>query len=291
MHLQLQDRLKLLLWKIAAEAIPVKAPSFLSLGSLSDTTTLCPFCQEHAESILHVFHGCQLARALWSLSAWPLAISRFSFACPADWIRFILHAGVELGFRPSSLPSFILNAALILDVLWFPRNKAVHEGKPVVLNELKESLSHRFSDYFHAWSSRCATFSDTWTPPDLGCLKINFEVAVCQERLYTAVSVRDSSSSLCTVYMERIRAVDPLVGEATAAIRAVEIALSEQWSRVIFESDSKLLCADVSQPIHSPCWKIEDLVLTIHYAFKSQSAWALHWVPRRLNQQAHLLAQ
>lgn len=70
--------------------------------------------------------------------------------------------------------------------------------------------------------------------------------------------------------------MDPLVGEVVAAVRAVELALSKQLSHVIFESDSKVLCSDVSQPLLLMCWKIADLVTSICNAFKGQSAWTIH---------------
>lgn len=68
--------------------------------------------------------------------------------------------------------------------------------------------------------------------------------------------------------MERIRAMDPSLGEAVAAARAVELAVSEGWNSVIFESDSRLLCLDISHPFRVPCWKIEELVSSIHAAFE-----------------------
>ena len=121
-------------------------------------------------------------------------------------------------------------------------------------------------------------------------MKINFDVAIRQEGSYIAVSCRDSSSFLCTAYMERIQAVDPFMGETMAAVRAVELALEKRWTHVLFESDSMLLCDDLASEL-PPCWKVEAMISSLQQSFKAQSAWALHWVPRRLNQQAHLLAQ
>lgn len=45
-------------------------------------------------------------------------------------------------------------------------------------------------------------------------------------------------------------ATDSLVGEALVAVRAVELALENNWPRVIFESDSQLLCSE-NHPIHN----------------------------------------
>lgn len=77
--------------------------------------------------------------------------------------------------------------------------------------------------------------------------------------------------------MEQIQAMDLLVGKAMATIRAVEVALQQCWTRVIFKSNSKLFCDDPEQL--PPCWKIDDLVLSLIRTFKAQSAWALHLVP------------
>lgn len=43
---------------------------------------------------------------------------------------------------------------------------------------------------------------------------------------YIAVSVRDSSSSLCMVYMKRLNAMDPSFGEAHALVEAFSLARS-----------------------------------------------------------------
>lgn len=85
--------------------------------------------------------------------------------------------------------------------------------------------------------------------------------------------------------------MDPIVGETLACVRAVEVALLKNWTNVIFETDSILLEMDLGNPHLPPRWKVEDMVLSLCQLFKAQSAWSLHWVPRRLNQQAYLLAQ
>lgn len=122
-------------------------------------------------------------------------------------------------------------------------------------------------------------------------MKINFDVAIRQSGSYITVSCRDSSSFLYTVYTERIRAMDPLLGETMAIVHAIEIALLKNWPCVIFETDSKLLFQDITNLLMPPCWKIEDLVHSIRKEFKAQATWSIHWVPRRLNQQAHILAE
>lgn len=52
-----------------------------------------------------------------------------------------------LGFRSSSLPFLILHAALLCNTLWFSRNKAIHVGHLVDLNELRPSLDSRYAEH------------------------------------------------------------------------------------------------------------------------------------------------
>lgn len=76
--------------------------------------------------------------------------------------------------------------------------------------------------------------------------------------------------------MKRIRAMDPLLAGAMASSRAVEVALIRNWKHVVFDTDSKFLGSDIVNSLVTPCWKIEDLVLSIRKGFKAQTAWSLH---------------
>ncbi|KAB1210011.1 hypothetical protein CJ030_MR6G023560 [Morella rubra] len=75
-------------------------------------------------------------------------------------------------------------------------------------------------------------------PPNPGWMKIIFDVVVHHNGSYITISCRDSSSSLCTAYMERIMVMDPLMGESWVAARVVELACQHGWGKVIFETNS-----------------------------------------------------
>lgn len=80
-----------------------------------------------------------------------------------------------------------------------------------------------------------------WTLLQPGWLKLNADVTICSSGSYIAVSVRDSCSSLCIAYIERLGTIDLLVGEAFALAEAATLAKQRNWSHVIFESDSLVL--------------------------------------------------
>lgn len=128
-RLPLQDRLKLLLWKIAAETIPVRAPSFHSLNDNPSFEVYCVGCGQQLETIMHVFHGCTVTRFLWSTSPWSLDISCIPVSSLANWIHVLLNAETTLGISSRSFPSFILRAALTMDVVWFLEIKLSMRGR------------------------------------------------------------------------------------------------------------------------------------------------------------------
>lgn len=179
-RLPLQDGLKLLLWKITIEAIPVRAPAF-RLNEYSDSSQLiCVGCGQHNETVLHVFHGCTLANLLWSTSIWGLHISRIPDTYLTKWIHILLNAETLLGIRPLSFQSFILHTALLMDVLWFSRNKAIHDGVQIIASDLQNSLSLRFSDHSVSWLLQVSRPAICWIPPEPDQMKIKFDVAIRQ---------------------------------------------------------------------------------------------------------------
>lgn len=123
-------------------------------------------------------------------------ISRIPAASSADWVNSILNTDSVLGLRPSSVPLFILHAALLCDNLWLARNKATHENHTVDIAELRSSLGFRCAEPSLAWASCANCLSATWLPPKPGWMKINFDVAIRHNGSYITISCRDSSNSL-----------------------------------------------------------------------------------------------
>lgn len=60
---------------------------------------------------------------------------------------------------------------------------------------------------------------------------------------------------------------------------------------MIFETVSKLLLDDLLLVDQPPYWKISDVIPPLRKEFSDHPSWSINWVPRKLNHQAHLLAQ
>lgn len=122
------------------------------------------------------------------------------------------------------MQAFILNAALVMDGLWLARNLLVHQQKPIIFEDIIARIWRRYVEHSHAWMEAECFASKKWVPPPCGWLKVNMDVAIRQNGSYIAIFVRDSYSSLCLVYIERLVAMDPIVREAFVLAEAVSLA-------------------------------------------------------------------
>jgi hypothetical protein len=118
---QLHQRLKMLLWRIAASVLPTSDSLIRFLPNLEISS---PFCNVCDESIIHLFWECSLARAIWfGLSG--ICTDHFQPACGVDLVEVIVFPCADL-VDALDMDSFILKGALILDLLWKARNNKVH---------------------------------------------------------------------------------------------------------------------------------------------------------------------
>ena len=103
--LQLNDRLKLFLWKIAWDIIPTKSRlnHFLNL---SPSDLLCPFCKFEVDFVSHIFFRCFFSRVAWKTFFWPLDSLVWDNLSPSQWIEGILFPTLLLVFPWLSLTYF-----------------------------------------------------------------------------------------------------------------------------------------------------------------------------------------
>ncbi len=69
--LKLNERVKMLIWRIGSNIIPTKKNMTQRLG---DIDLRCPFCNEEEESTIHLFCKCLVSRSL-----------RYSLKCPLSY--------------------------------------------------------------------------------------------------------------------------------------------------------------------------------------------------------------
>jgi hypothetical protein len=124
--LNLNNRLKLFLWKMVWNIIPTKFRISQTINSIIQDTS-CSLCSSSVDSILHFFFYCPIARVVWRQSFWLMD----SLALPVHniiyWLLIILNP-VAIGIPQTNSHMFQIFAAVAYDQLWFSRNKAHHDN-------------------------------------------------------------------------------------------------------------------------------------------------------------------
>jgi hypothetical protein len=159
--LNLNDRLRLFLWKIAWNILPTKE-RLGQLFPISDTH--CPLCKVAADSLKHLFFDCFYAQVVWRLSFWPLDSTAFHFSSMEAWIAAIISLEHSLGIPLRDQHKFQIFASVACDILWLYRNKALHEK--------------------------------AWTTPPPNWVKINFDTTIRDSFSAQTVICRDSQGQV-----------------------------------------------------------------------------------------------
>lgn len=93
-------------------------------------------------------------------------------------------------------------------------------------------------------------------------MKLNSDIAVCPNESFIAILAKNFLSSLYIAYMERLAAINPLIGEACALAVAMDFAWAKKRAKIEFECDSLVLCKEhLSSSL--PSWCIASLVESI----------------------------
>jgi hypothetical protein len=175
--LKLNARLKLFLWKIAWNILPTKEILNLILP-ITDSEMLCPLCKSEAYSLSHLFFSCCFARIAWRSFFWPLDSTAWSSLGLTEWIKGIINPHPYLGIPKQESHLFQIYAAILCDLLWFSRNKALHEGIIPDITSLAASIKKIAIAHHAAWSSKTSKVDEVWTLPVKGSFKINFDAAI-----------------------------------------------------------------------------------------------------------------
>jgi hypothetical protein len=185
--LNLNDRLKLFLWKIAWDIVPSKS-RLNSVFPIPQDDLVCPLCNVEEDSLSHLFFRCFFVRISWRLSPWTLDSLKWSALSLADWIKGILTPSSSFGINYVDSHFFQVFAAVLCDMLWFYRNQAVHKGVIPAVSTIAANIKRVALEHFTAWSSKTHPAKEVWSKPPQGFYKINFDTAI-QENFSTQAAI------------------------------------------------------------------------------------------------------
>lgn len=140
------------------------------------------------------------------------------------------------------------------------------------------------------WSiQRCDSIA-SWKPFDLGKLKINYDIAVVDGKLFMAAICCDSEGNILKAITSTTNGRNNNKGEARAARMECQVAEEFMENEIIFEGDCLNLVNQVMDEIGEPDWDIVGEVRTIRRLLKDHVMWSFTWIPHEANFAAHNLA-
>lgn len=237
-RLELQNRLRLMMWKLVADALPLRGKMASFLSNPSGRGLECPLCGVGLEMGNHLFLACPISQRIWSLGRWPLRTAPCVHMPLLDWLNFVL--------EPRNLPlthrdewqQFILYVAVVIDSIWFTRNMVVHNQKEVVLDNILAMIHRRFDEQMYVWYSLKERPLHRWIPPAPNIVIVNGDVAISDGKLIFAMVSRDNKGEILAARAGTRVGTSPLKGEALALRLGVLLAEDHCWETAIFQSDS-----------------------------------------------------
>jgi hypothetical protein len=193
--LNLNDRLKLFLWKIAWDIVPSKS-RLNSVFPIPQTDLMCPLCNVEEDFLPHFFFKCFFARISWRLSPWPLNSLKWSGLSLADWIQGILTLSSTFGIIYADSHYFQIFVYVLCDLLWFYKNQAVHKGVIPAVAFVAAYINRVSLEHYTAWSSKLHPVKEVWSKPAIGFCKVNFDTAIREAFSTQAVFRRNSKGQI-----------------------------------------------------------------------------------------------
>ena len=118
----------------------------------------CPLCRLDREDGGHLFIKCPVARGLWLQSTWPVDVLILPPHTLTSFTRLFLQPHRLLNVPREDARYVALNVALVVDSLWFWRNKVVHQNEEVVLVYLIRFFHRRYSAHLLALRTSVSSY-------------------------------------------------------------------------------------------------------------------------------------
>ncbi|XP_012857002.1 PREDICTED: uncharacterized protein LOC105976270 [Erythranthe guttata] len=231
-RLPIPPKIQIFLWRFCGNNLPTNEE--LHRRRII-TSPACRRCGASNESTLHVIATCKGMNKVWENSPFGINPSA-AFSSPWQWWLHMKHSLDE---------NIFLWAMVIAWKAWESRNREIHNEEVIGADELPSWCSHYLvnfkSNQIRPNPSLQLIHPTEWKPPEMGVLKINFDVAIRRGEPKLAVAaVARNHERICVGW--KVVLIDgnlnPVEGEAMAALHAIMLASMNGWNEVIFEGDS-----------------------------------------------------
>uniref|UniRef100_A0A2N9HDI6 RNase H type-1 domain-containing protein n=1 Tax=Fagus sylvatica TaxID=28930 RepID=A0A2N9HDI6_FAGSY len=256
-----------------------------------------PLCHSEEESTIHLFFHCNVAKAIWFVQGMNIHSECLPLQSTVDIVNLVLDPPLELtdaAHWKEISHTFAIRFILTLECIWSLRNKVVHKEPQFNISTIIHSLELRIIEHYEDQVTTCRNSASPimrWTTPPAGHIKLNTDATMRANSSSIAVVARNSVGGFCITWAKHLSVSDPKCTEAAAILWALQLALLENYSKVVVESDSKV-CIDAI--IGSPSevnWKIAAIIANVISLSLNFVSVCFVWVKRSANGTAHELAK
>ena len=176
------------------------------------------------------------------MAPWPLNMSNLSHIDITEWVKCIIDPKEKLGIREDESHHFQLYASTVCDRIWMQRNKVRLDEDIGSVVDLAKKIQSSFNEQKATWEEvhgeKLELNESSWNPPPAGWVKLNFDVAIRENKTSVAVVGRDNHGRIVLAWTDILDLGSPLWGEAKAEYVAINQAVKVGLKRVIIEGDT-----------------------------------------------------
>jgi hypothetical protein len=154
---------------------------------------------------------------------------------------------------------------------------------------IETKLSMMELQHFQAWHSSFTILEDTWIPPPINWVKINFDTAI-RDSLAQAAICQDDKGQIIHATSQISNSYSPNEGEAMATQLAISLAKSLNMDHFIIEGDFEVVAPSLNNPNLIIYSRISSLILDSLDSIPSAFFWEARKISKSANFYAHSMA-
>ena len=278
------SKIQLCIWRSAHDLLPVLVNLNKRKVCLQKT---CPLCGADEETTFHAIRTCKVASKVWM----KLQLhEKWSITDNTNMLGWISKVTDKMD---SECFEFGL---IVIWAIWMSRNAVVMNGDTRDSYGITKFAMQFYQEYKNAikWDEKSDSREvQKWKKPPQGIIKINFDGSfkVAERKGGIGVIARDDKGDIVGAAQAINQGItDPLVVEATAAIRALMFAKDMGFTRIILEGDALMLITKILQA--QPSLSVIGNLVAAAKDLMKQFNWSkIQHVQREANEAAHCLAK
>ncbi|XP_026451075.1 uncharacterized protein LOC113351275 [Papaver somniferum] len=295
--LKVPYKFQFFLWRAIHNVVPVKARIFTHVHNADLHCVLCNHYQ--IEDLNHVFLHCPFSRAIWQYFLPHQFHFILQHSSLLSWIQTWQLKDSIISIQKS--PEIVHLAMCIMHFIWKIRcsvvfnnttpnhNSVVHQVTSYIL---QHHLGNTPANYNHPHVHN-EHLHHKWEPPPLQYIKINIDASYHSSSFLAGIGIiiRNSAGAYVMGREALRRVSNAQQAEAWAMWEAMQLADSNGWSRVIFESDNLGICSFLQQQSSLCHWQSMPLLRKCVNICNINPGWSYSFVYRSGNKAADAIAK